>query len=142
MRFYPSNYVHVAVWEARKPKLRRTSQRCSARRSLVDYCIRKGMLRSTPGKHALLLGWAKGPSSWYNYYLLCRSNVLTMSRAPLTDDDIHIHRKPPPFSLTSQGDDAAPQSVRVELSSEADLFFHYTHSIDDASFQVGNVFGR
>ncbi|CAB1110475.1 unnamed protein product [Ectocarpus sp. CCAP 1310/34] len=34
------------------------------------------------------------------------------------------------------GDDAAPQSVRVELSSEADLFFHYTHSIDDALFQV------
>ncbi|CAN0531123.1 unnamed protein product, partial [Ectocarpus sp. 12 AP-2014] len=34
------------------------------------------------------------------------------------------------------GDDAAPQSVRVELSSEADLFFHYTHSIDDPSFQV------
>ncbi|CAN0374207.1 unnamed protein product [Ectocarpus sp. 8 AP-2014] len=41
-----------------------------------------------------------------------------------------------PVSLTPQGDDAAPQSVRVELSSEADLFFHYTHSIDDASFQV------
>lgn len=39
----------------------------------------------------------------------------------------------------SQGDDAAPQSVRVELSSEADLFFHYTHSTDDASFQVGRV---
>lgn len=39
----------------------------------------------------------------------------------------------------SQGDDAAPQSVRVELSSEADLFFHYTHSIDDASFQVRSV---
>ncbi|CAM9244495.1 unnamed protein product [Scytosiphon promiscuus] len=34
------------------------------------------------------------------------------------------------------GDDAAPQCVRVELSSEADLFFHYIHSTDDASFQV------
>eukprot|EP00904_Undaria_pinnatifida_P006602 jgi/Undpi1/3071/HiC_scaffold_15.g06447.m1 len=34
------------------------------------------------------------------------------------------------------GDDPAPQSVRVELSSEADLFYHYTHRTDEASFQV------
>ncbi|CAM9161519.1 unnamed protein product [Pylaiella littoralis] len=34
------------------------------------------------------------------------------------------------------GDDTAPRSVRVELSSEADLFYHYTHSTDEASFQV------
>jgi hypothetical protein len=27
-------------------------------------------------------------------------------------------------------------SVRMELSSEADLFFHYTHQIDEAGFQL------
>lgn len=41
----------------------------------------------------------------------------------------------------SQGDDAAPQSVRVELSSEADLFYHYAHSTDEASFQVCTSLG-
>lgn len=34
------------------------------------------------------------------------------------------------------GDDSAPQGVRVELSSEADLFFHYMHVIDEAGFRV------
>jgi len=35
-----------------------------------------------------------------------------------------------------QGDDARPSSIRVELSSEADLFYHYAHLIDEAGFQV------
>jgi len=34
------------------------------------------------------------------------------------------------------GDDSSPVSVRVECSSEADLFFHYTHQLDGAGFQV------
>eukprot|EP00953_Heterococcus_sp_UTEX-ZZ885_P038594 19807-Heterococcus_DN1.PRE.4 len=34
-----------------------------------------------------------------------------------------------------QGEDAQPQGVRVELSSEADLFFHYMHIIDEAGFR-------
>ncbi|CAM9335090.1 unnamed protein product [Heterosigma akashiwo] len=34
------------------------------------------------------------------------------------------------------GEDAAPSSVRVECSSEADLFFHYTHQLDSQGFQV------
>lgn len=38
--------------------------------------------------------------------------------------------------IYQQGDDAAPQCVKVELSSEADLFFHYAHSTDEATFQV------
>ncbi|CAM9571902.1 unnamed protein product [Chrysoparadoxa australica] len=33
------------------------------------------------------------------------------------------------------GDDDAPQSVRMELSSEADLFFHYTHEIAPEKFR-------
>eukprot|EP00636_Phaeomonas_parva_P015715 CAMPEP_0118862648 /NCGR_PEP_ID=MMETSP1163-20130328/7776_1 /TAXON_ID=124430 /ORGANISM="Phaeomonas parva, Strain CCMP2877" /LENGTH=171 /DNA_ID=CAMNT_0006796571 /DNA_START=149 /DNA_END=661 /DNA_ORIENTATION=+ len=35
-----------------------------------------------------------------------------------------------------QGDDARPSAVRIELSSEADLFYHYAHLIDEAGFQV------
>lgn len=35
------------------------------------------------------------------------------------------------------GSSDSPQTVRVELSSEADLFFHYIHYIDDN----GNLFG-
>lgn len=38
--------------------------------------------------------------------------------------------------MSQQGEDAAPQCVKVELSSEADLFFHYAHSTDEATFQV------
>eukprot|EP00753_Platysulcus_tardus_P001184 PLAT11134.1.p1 GENE.PLAT11134.1~~PLAT11134.1.p1 ORF type:complete len:273 (+),score=76.93 PLAT11134.1:3-821(+) len=34
------------------------------------------------------------------------------------------------------GDDAAPESVRVELSSESDLFFHYMHVIDEVGYRV------
>ncbi len=29
------------------------------------------------------------------------------------------------------GSDSAPQSLRIELSSEADLFFHYMHVMDE-----------
>lgn len=34
------------------------------------------------------------------------------------------------------GEDESPQGIRVELSSEADLFFHYAHDIDEAGFAV------
>lgn len=36
----------------------------------------------------------------------------------------------------SQGDEDLPQSVRVELSSENDLFFHYMHFLDEAGFRT------
>ncbi|CAG9332018.1 unnamed protein product [Blepharisma stoltei] len=32
------------------------------------------------------------------------------------------------------GDNANPQHVKIELTSENDLFFHYIHSLDDAAF--------
>ena len=32
------------------------------------------------------------------------------------------------------GDDQNPEQIRVELSSENDMFFHYTHNIDKGSF--------
>jgi hypothetical protein len=35
-----------------------------------------------------------------------------------------------------QGDGAHPTSVKVELSSESDLFFHYTHQLDERSFRA------
>jgi len=34
------------------------------------------------------------------------------------------------------GEDANPQSLRVELASEGDLFFHYMHVCDESSFQM------
>ncbi|CAM9223061.1 unnamed protein product [Phaeothamnion confervicola] len=34
------------------------------------------------------------------------------------------------------GDAAGPQAVRVELSSEADLFFHFMHVSDDPAYQA------
>jgi len=34
-----------------------------------------------------------------------------------------------------QGDPAAPTAIKVELSSEADLFFHYSHVIDERAFK-------
>jgi len=34
------------------------------------------------------------------------------------------------------GSDDSPSSIRIELSSEADLFFHYMHVIDEPSFKV------
>jgi hypothetical protein len=34
-----------------------------------------------------------------------------------------------------QGDAASPTSVRLELSSEQDLFFHYTHQLDERAFR-------
>lgn len=33
------------------------------------------------------------------------------------------------------GNDESPSSVRVEFSSEADLFFHYMHIIDESGFR-------
>ncbi|CEL93927.1 unnamed protein product [Vitrella brassicaformis CCMP3155] len=33
------------------------------------------------------------------------------------------------------GDQACPQHVRVDLTSENDLFFHYTHSVNESSFR-------
>ena len=34
-----------------------------------------------------------------------------------------------------QGDAASPTAVRLELSSEQDLFFHYTHQLDERAFR-------
>jgi len=34
-----------------------------------------------------------------------------------------------------QGDTESPTSVKLELSSESDLFFHYTHIVDARSFR-------
>jgi len=34
-----------------------------------------------------------------------------------------------------QGEEDAPAAVRVELSSDTDLFFHFSHTVDDRSFQ-------
>eukprot|EP00744_Colponema_vietnamica_P003328 GILI01005119.1.p1 GENE.GILI01005119.1~~GILI01005119.1.p1 ORF type:complete len:249 (+),score=48.75 GILI01005119.1:42-749(+) len=34
------------------------------------------------------------------------------------------------------GDDAQPQHLRIELTSENDLFFHYTHSVDEPGFRA------
>lgn len=35
---------------------------------------------------------------------------------------------------TMQGEEANPQEVRIEASSENDLFFHYTHVYVHASY--------
>ena len=34
-----------------------------------------------------------------------------------------------------QGDTANPTAVRLELSSEQDLFFHFQHTLDERSFR-------
>jgi len=34
-----------------------------------------------------------------------------------------------------QGDPAAPTAIKVELSSESDLFFHYSHVVDERAFK-------
>lgn len=34
------------------------------------------------------------------------------------------------------GDDNNPQHIKLELSSENDLFFHYLHAVDDSAFRV------
>lgn len=34
------------------------------------------------------------------------------------------------------GDDENPSSIRLELSSESDLFFHYNHTIDEHDFEI------
>eukprot|EP00920_Eleutheroschizon_duboscqi_P001890 GHVT01004960.1.p1 GENE.GHVT01004960.1~~GHVT01004960.1.p1 ORF type:complete len:185 (-),score=17.08 GHVT01004960.1:2003-2557(-) len=41
----------------------------------------------------------------------------------------------PNFGVWLQGDEASPRSIRIELTSENDLFFHYTNSVDEASFR-------
>lgn len=41
----------------------------------------------------------------------------------------------PSFFLSQKGDDMSPHSLRIELSSENDLFFHYMHVIDEAGFR-------
>lgn len=35
-----------------------------------------------------------------------------------------------------QGDSVAPTAVRLELSSEQDLFFHFTHTLDERAFRL------
>ena len=40
------------------------------------------------------------------------------------------------FSLTGQGDDSDVRSVKMELSTESDLFFFYTHTCDLESFHA------
>merc|ERR1719345_108115 len=37
--------------------------------------------------------------------------------------------------ILALGDDPSPQHCRIELTSENDLFFHYTHSVDDHGFR-------
>mmetsp|Transcript_50786 Transcript_50786/g.162591 ORF Transcript_50786/g.162591 Transcript_50786/m.162591 type:complete len:179 (+) Transcript_50786:238-774(+) len=37
--------------------------------------------------------------------------------------------------LLIQGDETNPQALRVELSSESNLFFHYTHDLDEGAFR-------
>ena len=34
------------------------------------------------------------------------------------------------------GDDASPGVIKVELTSENDLFFHYTHTLDEQGFRL------
>lgn len=45
-------------------------------------------------------------------------------------------QRPTPLLRRVQGDEDLPQSVRVELSSENDLFFHYMHFLDEAGFRT------
>ena len=34
------------------------------------------------------------------------------------------------------GEDESPSSIRLELSSESDLFFHYNHTINEQDFEI------
>ena len=34
------------------------------------------------------------------------------------------------------GEDSAPSVLKMELTSENDLFFHYTHSLDEQGFRL------
>lgn len=34
------------------------------------------------------------------------------------------------------GDDASPEHVKIELSSENDLFYNYLHAVDEAAFRI------
>jgi hypothetical protein len=34
------------------------------------------------------------------------------------------------------GEDSNPQHIKLELSSENDLFFHYLHAVDDSAFRI------
>ena len=36
--------------------------------------------------------------------------------------------------ILTMGDEFALQQIRVELSSENDLFFHFTHALEEASY--------
>ena len=45
-------------------------------------------------------------------------------------------RAHPARSNSTQGDDSLPQSIRIELSSENDLFFHYMHVLDESGFRL------
>lgn len=38
--------------------------------------------------------------------------------------------------LIKEGEDGRPRAVKVELSSEGDLFFHYTHVVDERQFNA------
>ena len=38
--------------------------------------------------------------------------------------------------VSVQGDAAAPTAVKVELTSETDLFFHYSHVLDERAFKA------
>jgi hypothetical protein len=40
-----------------------------------------------------------------------------------------------PHSLPQADDNNHIQNVKVELTSENDLFFHYTHLVDEDSFR-------
>eukprot|EP00928_Gymnodinium_smaydae_P014715 TRINITY_DN15416_c0_g2_i1.p2 TRINITY_DN15416_c0_g2~~TRINITY_DN15416_c0_g2_i1.p2 ORF type:complete len:254 (-),score=56.62 TRINITY_DN15416_c0_g2_i1:37-798(-) len=37
--------------------------------------------------------------------------------------------------MLALGDESSPQHCRIELTSENDLFFHYTHSVDEQGFR-------
>merc|ERR1719203_2353690 len=38
--------------------------------------------------------------------------------------------------ILALGEEQSPQHCRIELTSENDLFFHYTHSVDEGSFRA------
>lgn len=40
------------------------------------------------------------------------------------------------IKLNQQGEEQCPHNIRVELTSENDLFFHYTHNVDDNIFKA------
>ena len=40
------------------------------------------------------------------------------------------------------GPEESPSAVRVELTSENDLFFHYSHTLDEAGFRAVQARGH